>query len=279
MPQSERTNSDLRAAVLKKLGSSPQALSQRAKRLKRSCPMSTAEAVYVIAHQEGIDISRYLPRETVAVVRELVGKLTPSAGAPGGRAGAAGRAAKVVERKLSISLPGSEVVEHPFVADAVAAHCKRMADLYPYVYLFENSVRGLIREVMRKEFGEDWWEKAVPRRVRDKVAGRRKKHDSNAWHSATSADPLCYADIEDLTAIIDANSKQFAPLFKGIADGYRWLTSKLNHIELHRNVAAHSNPLDKENAEEMKRYYKQWQRQAKKIREELAARCEQGSGC
>jgi hypothetical protein len=52
------TNARLKEALLKKLGVTPQALSQRAKKRKKQLPMSTEQAVYTIAHDEGLDLSK-----------------------------------------------------------------------------------------------------------------------------------------------------------------------------------------------------------------------------
>ncbi len=273
MPKSQRTNPKLRQALLSKLRVSPQRLSQRVNELKARLPMSTANAVYVIAHQEGIDISRYLDPETLAQARQLVRDLTTAAPRGPVTHGRGARERTSATRNVTITLPGAEELTDPFLPPAAADHCRRMAELYSYVYVFENSVRAFVREVLEKHCGADWWENAVPRRVRDKVASRKEKHGDNPWHSSPSADRLSYADIDDLTAIIDKNSKHLAPLFKGVREGYRWLTSKLNHIELHRNVLAHNNPLSKDNADELKRYCRQWQRQAKKVKQQMIADC------
>jgi hypothetical protein len=67
------TDPTVRKLLLDKLGITRQALSQRAQRLKKKYgPMTTEEAVYVIAHTEGIDLSKYLSSEILDKVRSLV---------------------------------------------------------------------------------------------------------------------------------------------------------------------------------------------------------------
>ena len=262
-----RTNPEIRRALLKKLDCSPQALSQRVQRLARRLPMSTPLAVYVIAHQNGIRIDRTLEPETIAEVRQLVKDLVSADESSSSGRRAAQSGAKTA--KVTVRIPGASEEEHAFLSRADALNCKRMSELYPHVYLFENSVRRFIRRVLEREFGTAW-EDHIPSNLRRHAEGRRKQHGENAWHSVQSADTLAYVDIKNLTKIIDTNSRLFAPLFSGVRDGYRWLTTKLNHIELHRNVIAHNNPLSKDNAAELKRYCKQWQRQAKQIEAVLA---------
>lgn len=264
---SSRTNPEIRKALLKKLGCSPQALSQRVKRLVKQLPVSTPLAVYVIAHDQGIRIDKHLGRETIAEVRQLVRDLRSTDASSSGGRRAAQSAAKTA--KVVVRVAGAPEEEHAFLSKADAVSCKRMSELYPHVYLFENSVRRFIREVLEREFGTEW-EDHIPSDVRSLAEGRRRQHGQNAWHSVQSADTLAYVDIAALTKIINMNSRHFGPLFNGVPNGYRWLTAKLDHIELHRNVIAHNNALSKDNAAELKQFCRQWQRQAERIEKILA---------
>jgi hypothetical protein len=66
-------NRKLRSDLLSSLNISKQALSQRAKRVKNEYgPMTTEEAVYVIAHMTGLDLTKYLPLLSIDRVRSLV---------------------------------------------------------------------------------------------------------------------------------------------------------------------------------------------------------------
>ena len=67
---------NLRKALLNQLNCSPQALSQRVKRIKKKNPMTTEEATYVIAHHEGILIDKYLDKNMVAIIRRIVQQIT-----------------------------------------------------------------------------------------------------------------------------------------------------------------------------------------------------------
>lgn len=69
------TNRKLRAALLEKRNFSPQRLSQLVKRRKDELPMSTEHATYTIAHESGIDISKFVAPDEVATVRDLIAQL------------------------------------------------------------------------------------------------------------------------------------------------------------------------------------------------------------
>ena len=68
---------EVREKLLTKLRISHQALSKRAKRLKeKHGPMTTDEAVYIVAHLEGIDLSRYLPLQYLDRIRSMIPRET-----------------------------------------------------------------------------------------------------------------------------------------------------------------------------------------------------------
>src|SRR5690348_17094435 len=71
-----RANPAVRKELVKRLGNiTKQALSGRVARLKQVLPMTTADAVYVLAHRERIDIGRHLDSESLARVTDLVSRL------------------------------------------------------------------------------------------------------------------------------------------------------------------------------------------------------------
>jgi hypothetical protein len=70
------TDSELKADLLKKLEVTPQRLSQLVKARKAELPMSTELATYTIAHEKGLDLSKYLDQDTTREVRGLVADAT-----------------------------------------------------------------------------------------------------------------------------------------------------------------------------------------------------------
>lgn len=64
-----KTDPAVKAELLAKLGVSPQRLSQLAAKRKGELPMSTPDAVYTIAHENGIDVSKHLSAEETKEIR------------------------------------------------------------------------------------------------------------------------------------------------------------------------------------------------------------------
>jgi hypothetical protein len=121
------TNRGLRGDLLAKLGVSHQRLSQRVAQVKRNYgPMSTEDGTYVLAHQEGLDLTKYLDQATVDRVRSLL----PSAPVPattGSRARQRTNAA--TSRPVRIA-PSLELVD-AMLPSSVAEDARRMATVYP----------------------------------------------------------------------------------------------------------------------------------------------------
>lgn len=85
------TDPRLRADLLKKLGGVTRSrLHQRVADLKlEHGPMSTEDATYVLAHIQGLDLAKYLNRETFDRIRGMVPRSGAQAAAPSpGRAAA-----------------------------------------------------------------------------------------------------------------------------------------------------------------------------------------------
>jgi len=235
--------------------------------------IDTTDAAYVLASDSGIDLSRHLDAETRDRIREIrsqqpAGARQPASASPGTES----KNARKTARTVQIKLPDFDKIDDPFIAPSVAQDAKRMSELYPIVYLFENSIRGFIRRVMNITYGETWWENRVAKRITEKARKWQDKHDKNRWHSKCNADPLCYVEIDDLACIIRSNRAIFDPLFDGIRQGVDWLLTKIDHIQVHRNVVAHNNPLTKDNTTELRLYFREWQRHATKIAKDLQDR-------
>lgn len=244
------TNRALRAELLKKLGVTPQRMSQRVAQVKRLYgPMSTEDGTYVLAHQEGLDLTKYLERPTVDRVRGLLptgaGPTTPSQ--PGPR-----RATAASLRPVRIA-PSLELVDAMLPA-SVAEDARRMATVYPKLYIFENSIRNVIIRVLRAKYGRDWWTKCAPTGVQKTVAARKANEAKTPWHGKRGTHEIYYANFGDLRDIITKNWPDFQPIFLK----QPWISQRLDELEPPRNIVAHNNPLSKQEENRVDLYFNDW---------------------
>jgi hypothetical protein len=66
------TNRHIRRALLEKLGVTRQALSLRVKKLQHQVRITTTDAMYVIAHRNGIDLDAFLSPDLADRIRALL---------------------------------------------------------------------------------------------------------------------------------------------------------------------------------------------------------------
>ena len=243
------TNRELRSDLLKKLGVTPQRLSQRVAQIKRLYgPMTTEEGTYVLGHQRGLDLTRYLDQPMVDRIRGML----PSGGvAPVANPTKSG-ARQATTRPIRIA-PKLEVVDAMLPA-SVGVDASRMADVYPKVYVFENSMRHVILRILRGLHGKNWWDVCAPNDVKKRVQDRKNEEARKPWHGKRGSHEIFYSDFGDLRRIIIANWAAFTAIFPS----QQWITQKLEDLEPPRNVIAHNNPVSERDAKRIEVYSDDW---------------------
>jgi hypothetical protein len=259
-----QTNQKLKETLLQKLGVSPQRLSQLAKARKQQLPMSTALAVYTIAHENGVDISKHLRAEETAEVRTLMSQLQHAAVSAqtqpvADAARQRGRRGGGSRREVKVTIAGVDVGAIPALSPSHAAEAKRMSErAYPTLYLFENSARDLIERVLEAVHGKDWWDAAVPSKVRATAENHKKDEANDPWHSPRGRRPIDYVLLNDLWTIIKHNWPQFKALFPNQAWVETLITSDMN---VSRRPIAHMNSLAADDISNIESAFRKWVKQ------------------
>lgn len=246
----------LREAIREKLGGiSRQALDQRVKVLQSKLPMSANDAVAVIGHRNGVDVSRFLDPEALARVSGYVSQLNQG---PAGRRARGGLPA--ASKQVVVQVGGVNVETVPGMTAVHAKEARVMAEkVYPLLYVFENSARDIITGVLTAGEGADWWAKLVPGPIQKEAAKRMRKEGREAWHSKRSADPIQYVDLPHLAAIVrePAAWRHFAALFPR----QTWFDSVVDDMNVSRRVVAHMNPLSSDDIKSVENGFRKWVKQ------------------
>jgi hypothetical protein len=241
------TNRKLRKDLLAILGGvSHQRLSQLVAKIKRTHgPMTTEEATYVLAQQRGLPLDDYLDGPTMDRVRTLVPRTLESE-APAPRKGN-----RSSSKKITITINSDVRQLDQLLSVTLASDARDMASVYPKYYVLENTVRYVIKRVLEKKHGLDWWASKVAKRVKDEVASRILKEQKQPWHGKRGQHEIFYSDFHDLINIINANFGDFKHIFPS----QQWITQKLEELEHPRNVLAHHNPLSIQDKKRIELYY------------------------
>ncbi len=140
------------------------------------------------------------------------------------------------------------------LSTSLAEDMKKMAQIYPLQYILENSFRVVIRKVLEKKHGVDWWESKVNKTTKDTVKGRKEKEVKQPWHGRRGQHEIYYSDFADLKGIIFKNWDDFKDVFPN----QQWIFQKLDELEHPRNVIAHNNPLGKDDIKRIELYFSDW---------------------
>jgi len=87
-----------------------------------------------------------------------------------------------------------------------------MSAQYEVFYCLENSIRTIVREVMSRKFGIEWWEKGVEDKIKIDVALRIQR-DQDSSFTLRSGDNLDFANFGELSNIIEKQWDCFDDLF------------------------------------------------------------------
>lgn len=253
----------LRKALLARLNVSSAALSMRARRLTNSVPMALEDATCVLAHQHGLPIDRYLEAEQLARVRDLISqsRSTSQAATKAATSGAPGRKTKAVDPVIQFQgMPG---IKGLVLGNKKLKEAAKMAEVYPLLYVLENSIREVIKRVMDENYGPDWWETTLTRggvkSIRDTAQGRmRTEEKKHAWHQRRGSHPIDYTNFSDLAAIIAARQDDFFPDVITDRDTFEHVIVK--QVEPSRNVLCHMNPLETQSITDIKSALNKWNR-------------------
>jgi len=256
----EMSYRELKRALIDKLAVARQAVEGRAKRMKKKYgPMSTEEAIELIAHLEGLDVSKYLDSSQVEQVRRLVHQRAIL------ESPEAQRRATATVKVVNVTIGGKFKLSDPLLPKRVLEDAKAMANVYAEMYVFENSVREVIKRALLRTYGDNWWDDCIPLGIRRYAQLRMDDDEKNAWHGRRGDHPVYYVDISHYISIIQTLWSDFEDLFPSQS----WIVERIDEIARSRNVVDHHNPLRKADQDRIKVFFADWFRQIESVKDRL----------
>ena len=249
----------LREAIANKIGIRISQIYNKAKFLSTAAQTKTEDGIYLLAAKSGINLNKYLPKEKVEDIRNLLFQLNQHA-KPGI---VESPRKKSINKVVQLSVGKTFKVSDPLLPQKVLTEAREMAEVvYPLLYVFENSVREMIIRVMQSAHGPAWWDAKVSKDTRQEVQKRKTKEDQNPWHGKRGVHPIYYTDLEHLGRIVQNNWTDF----KAILPTIQWLTQRVDEISHSRNPVAHMNPLSKDDIQRIRVYFRDWEKQIRSKR-------------
>ena len=156
-----------------------------------------------------------------------------------------------------MTIAGVKVEKLPGMSATTAKEAKTMAEkVYPTLYVFENSAREVIAKILGAEFGPQWWEKSVPKKVREAAQARKEGESADPWHGSRGASMIDYTLLSELPKIVASQRawSHFEPIF-----GRRsWFEELVNDLNVSRRVAAHMNPVSADDVKNIEAAFRKW---------------------
>lgn len=133
----------------------------------------------------------------------------------------------------------------------------RMASVFAAFYCLENSARELIADRLSERHGAGWWTTKASPKIKKAAEGLKDKEEKNKYHTPRSASMIGYTTFGNLAQLIINNWQDFTDLFPDQS----WVTSRLNDLELSRNVIMHTGVLPQIEIERIDSISRDWIRQ------------------
>lgn len=143
---------------------------------------------------------------------------------------------------------------YPQFDHAIRAQARDMAVHYELFYCLEVSIRALVREKLRAELGEEWWDKAdIPDGVR-KNAKDNIQRDVDSGFTQRSDHEIDYTTFGELAEIVRKNWKHFADIF----NSEKAFNRVMHSLNLLRGPIAHCSPLAEDEVVRLRLTLKDW---------------------
>jgi len=211
-----------------------QSIRQTISNIKRGNPGLTSNgAAQIFAQKYKVSVFRYLNDEDKKSISNFIPKT--SFASTSGKTSKSG----LRTRKRALVLPYDQKVVN---------EAEKNMEIYPYVYILENSLRKLIIDKFANI--SNWWSnnKIVKQDIQDyakRIQDAEKKHK---WVGPRGNHPIYYIGLEHLYKIIEIN---YNPYFKGLFDISN-LKTWINECVPIRNLLAHNIPTQKTERDNIK---------------------------
>lgn len=129
----------------------------------------------------------------------------------------------------------ARVVENDF-SPRIWNDAGKMSSVYTALFCIENMIRDFIVERLSERKGIDWWDMCVPKKVKDDVQKLKDKESKNKYYSNRSSMNIGYTMLGNLTQIIIVNWDEFSDIIPDQA----WIQSRMNDLEMSRNIIMHT---------------------------------------
>lgn len=169
---------------------------------------------------------------------------------------------KTAKRTTKVYIGNKFELTDPILPKVRLDEAKIMTDIYPLLYVLENSIRELILRVLKHHIGKNWWEEPdlINLELKKRVEKRIADENNEPWHGkrGRGVHPIYYTDLGELPEIM--TSKKCWKYFKEIVGTQEFIKRRVKEICLSRNIIMHCNPLSENDQTRLSVYFRDWEK-------------------
>ena len=221
-----RINKELLELLEKKLELTEDGINKKINKLRtdRGFDISRTDAALLLASFNKIDITKFTDSEKLKEIRNLKDQQYTIAIPK----------TKTQEKDRVLKLKDIVIKsQEPYVTKKILSNSKEMTQYYAMLYILENALRNLIREVYKNE--SDYWNKKCPDTIKKNIMEIKSK---KKYFEEDRKDELEYAHLDFLKQIIVHNWKDFSRVIKE-KDETKFIT-EIEKFMPCRNAIAHT---------------------------------------
>ena len=150
-----------------------------------------------------------------------------------------------IQKKSNIKIKVKHIThsfDNQFIKDAY-----QNADIYPYAYILENSLRNLILNTFNSE--KDWWDTKATKDAKNHAKMIQEAEKEHDWLLKRGNHPIYYIGLNDLFGII---SRNYPIHFKKIFKDLNMLKTWINECVPIRNLLAHNVKINKDERDNLR---------------------------
>jgi len=251
---SNRISKELMQALMEKTGLKQPTIYARIAEIAHADGPSCGNLVYALeyARQNGLNPRKFAGKETLKEYGEY--RRSHPHDTP-----VVTKTRIVPEKRVAgVNFDANPDIPEVVLSSEKVREAKRMAGIYPFLYVFENSVREFIRTTLEDAHGMDWWDTFVSSETKNKASERLDKQGASRYYGAKAPHLIYLVDLDDLRNIIIRNWNDFEPKLPKLSNTQAWLINTLQMIEEIRNITAHNNPISKDDEQKLKVAFREW---------------------
>lgn len=150
-------------------------------------------------------------------------------------------------------MPLSRSLDLALSIPTTVKEANRASEVYRYLFVFENYLRDLIKEILA-EGSENWWDEKIPTDVKDEVEKAQKTEEVKAWMALGIREKIALTTYPQLFSIMEHRWKEdFSEIVKD-----KHLIQEARHIAHMRNAICHMTDIPDEEVNRVKQVMRDW---------------------